>query len=453
MERSKCIRSEYSRIGWIFLPLLLITMEAPINRQVGIISQGDAENVTVALTALAIMDVIESMLKSVVSPSQSIQIFIVLVNTRKDFWSAVVFVTFMGFVTAGVMLTLGLTPCGDFIQIAFDMKEDERIIFNMGIASVCLAACIGNIDVGLKGLLSKRYHIRYCLMSGILRLLLKIVVTFGLMQTDLASRNTILIPVISQYACILSSTVFLIGAYIKLDILGELPASIPTQPPLDYLRILRMILPMGAKELTERLEPFILYAILRHTARNDRDRNDVIGYLYVVHQTGFMLIRGLFATNPLVTIYLSNTKMFDYREKYHRLVIFTIATVTIVQAIIVSFAWIPQLTRFLFVDYLKVSDEKFNLVTYPFKLWTFSPIIYGLYMFSLGVVVHSKDTKILLVCSVVQLILSGLLPYLFSLIKMSGLISGTMSVFLINTSAAFILLVYNYIHGKIGKTD
>ncbi|CAH1790323.1 unnamed protein product, partial [Owenia fusiformis] len=291
---------------------------------------------------------------------------------------------------------------------------------------------------------------------------MKMTVTFALLQTTLATSHSILIPVLSTCVSLVTSVIFLTIVYRKQQILSKLDTLTPSErTPLEFVSVLKMSLPMGLKELIDRTDPFILNIILANIAKTSYDHGTILGYFNVIHTGGYMLTKWLFAIPTLITVYLSNIDLnssehdfnLNMEAKFHRLVNFIIAIVTVSLITTTLVAWVTPLTKMFFSGLLHIPAEQFYLLEYPFKIWTFSPIIYGLNTFSLGMLVKQKDTKILVISSLVQVIMLPGLPYLFSQVGMEGLLSGIVSLYLAQSAGTFLQYIYYFFKYVSFKTD
>ncbi|CAH1779278.1 unnamed protein product, partial [Owenia fusiformis] len=217
----------------------------------------------------------------------------------------------------------------------------------------------------------------------------------------------ILIPVISAYV---SALVYLLFSYIgyKRFLINELPDE--STKKLTYHNMIKVTLPLGLQELIERCETIILSFTVAQLTPSISMRSMALANIHVLHAAFYSLRRTLVSIATMVSAYLasgSNSSLhFD-----HELVICTSIIAIVSFLISISICWITPITRVIFLYLFHISEENFIGVYYPFKLFTFWPIVQTFALFSLGILLHKKDTKMSIVSSACQVIIMGCLPF------------------------------------------
>ncbi|CAH1800533.1 unnamed protein product [Owenia fusiformis] len=441
---------EYLLICKLFLPLCLSNFRIAFNRYLDYFSQTFAEDVTTALAILTIVRMMLALSKSYPSPTATKQIFIVLVETRQDFYKAMSFMVLLGSILFAILLTFGLTPAGELFRILFKISDDELHLVQLGITSICLVPILSNLQSALEGILLKENSWKLNMFAKIFSILLKIFTVAVLVNTTLAKYYPIFIPTISVYISSIC-TLLLLGLAYKLVLFKELPDETSllnsNRNPLTFMDIVKLTAPMGMKQIVEKYELTILKIILVHTANSEMERKHILAYLDVVQNAGYVLSRWLFGIPPLVSAYLgNNTKNITlYKDRYDRLVVFIMIVVAFATLLKVLVCWVPMLTKTFLLGIFNIPDNEFGFISYPFKLWTFRPLLYGLYTFSVGVLTHKKDTKILIVCSFLEIVVISVVPLLLNLTVMDGLLSGMVSLYISQAVPTYIVYIYYYV--------
>ncbi|CAH1779279.1 unnamed protein product, partial [Owenia fusiformis] len=376
-----------------------------------------------------------SILRAYVSPSQASQGFIILVNSKVDLKKGLIFMICSSTITAGIFLVIGLTRVGYIIQVLFLITNQELEEIQIGIASLCLLSVILNTGSAIHGLLLMKKHTTFCLLAELLRFIAKLGCIFSLMATPLITRRPILIPVISAYV---SALVYLLFSYIgyKIFLINELPDE--STKKLTYHNMIKVTLPLGLQELIERCETIILSFTVAQLTPSISMRSMALANIHVLHAAFYSLRRTLVSIATMVSAYLasgSNSSLhFD-----HELVICTSIIAIVSFLISISICWITPITRVIFLYLFHISEENFIAVYYPFKLYTFWPIIQTFALFSLGILLHKKDTKMSIVSSACQVIIMGCLPFALDHLGFNVLLSSVMALFTAQSSTASIL--------------
>ncbi|CAH1775486.1 unnamed protein product, partial [Owenia fusiformis] len=339
---------------------------------------------------------------------------------------------------AGIFLLIGLTPVGYIIQELFRITNKQLEEVQFGIGCYSLQSMILNIGSGIHGLLLMKKHTYFCLFAEILTFISKIGCAFSLMATPLITRRPIMIPIISAYAAAL---VYLLLSFIgyKMYLINDLPAESTIK--LTYHQMFKVTLPLGLQELIERCETNILSFTVAQLTPSGSTRSKALANVYILHSSFYSLRRILTSISTMVPAYLAsgvNSSLhFD-----NELVISTSMIAFVLFLISISMCWITPITRVIFLYLFHISEENFIAVYYPFKLYTFWPIIQTFALFSFGVLLHKKDTKMSIVSSACQVIILGCLPLALDHLGFDILLSSVMALFTAQTTTAGILFSY-----------
>ncbi|CAH1775488.1 unnamed protein product [Owenia fusiformis] len=425
----------------IFLPTAIANMEPAIARIVDILSQTYTQDINESLVVVSLTVSIASILRAYLSPSQASQIFIILVNSKADLKKGLIFVLCSSTITAGIFLVIGLTPVGYIIQVLFRITNQQLEEVQFGIASLCLLSVILNIGYGIHGLLLKKRHTYFCLLAEVLNFISKIGSAFCLMATPLITKRPILIFVISIYVAAFAYLLLSFIGY-KIYLINDLPAESTIK--LTYHQMIKVTLPLGLHELIERCETFILSFTVAQLTPSESMRSMALANIQVLHASFYLLRRTLTSIATMVPAYMAsgmNSSLhFDYE-----LVICTSMIAFVSFLISISMCWITPITRVIFLYLVHISEENLIAVYYPFKLYTFWPIIQTFALFSFGILLHKKDTKMSIVSSACQVITLGSLPFALDHLGFDILLSSVIALFTAQSFTAGILFSYLYL--------